>query len=119
MDQYTSSRGYKELVATMKGKAFRVVGKHTPRDQNDDYLAFRGIQSITTMAKDNIQLDIIVSVCASPIYLILHFHNTIVTNFISAFAIISAYPCHLEAHRGIVNLISYKYLILSLSHQEA
>jgi hypothetical protein len=110
MDLYTSMEGYENLIAYMKSLGYGMVTNGAAGKQHRDYATegnFGGIRFVTTMKKDGRQVDIIVSARTSPISPIFYFHSTIVTNFISAHGIFSAYPRLTEMYRGLVNPIAY------------
>src|SRR6267154_1961444 len=106
MDIYMNNTRSPLIDYMIQIEGFKLCGEKI-RGRDEQYIAPCGIHRVHCLHKQNLSVDVITSTSQSAIMPILHFHSTVVMNWISQDGIFSAYPKLTCSHHGLINPLSF------------
>jgi hypothetical protein len=107
-EPYTNNTRSPLIDYMIQIEGFKLCGEKI-RGRDEQYIAPCGIHRVHCLHKQNLSVDVITSTSQSAIMPILHFHSTVVMNWISQDGIFSVYPKLTCSHRGLINPLSFTH----------
>ncbi|KAH7904554.1 hypothetical protein BJ138DRAFT_1236942 [Hygrophoropsis aurantiaca] len=102
MDIYSTQSGYETILINLLLDGYTMVC-----NRYSNYYTSFAINRVIKLVKGNRSIDIIVSQTNNVLLPILHFHSTVVMNYLSADSFFSAYPMLTIEYRGLINRSPY------------